>query len=38
MNYAPPGSRTRMDDARRIIDDLGRSPRRPGGAAPSPAV
>ena len=28
MNYAPPGSRTRMDDARRIIDDLARSPRR----------
>ena len=38
MSYAPPGSRTRMDDARHIIDDLGRSPRRPGGAAPSPAV
>ena len=30
MNYAPPGSRTRMDDARHIIDDLSRSPRRPG--------
>ena len=38
MNYAPPGSRTRMDDARRIIDDLDRSPRRPGEAAPSPAA
>jgi hypothetical protein len=37
MNYTPPGSRSRMDDARRIIDDLGRSPRRPGEPEPSPA-
>ena len=38
MNYTPPGAPTRMDEARRIIDDLGRSTRRPGGPEPSRAA
>ena len=38
MNYAPPGSPARMDDARRIIDDLGHGARRPGGPEPSRAA
>jgi hypothetical protein len=36
MNYT--GSRSRMDDARRLIDDLGRGPRRPGEPGPAPAA
>ena len=38
MNYTPPGSSARMDDARRIIGDLGHGTRRPGGPEPSPAA
>ena len=38
MNYTPPGSPARMDDARRIIDDLGHGARRPGGPEPSRAA
>ena len=38
MNYTPPGSPARMDDARRIIGDLGHGTRRPGGPEPSPAA
>jgi len=38
MNYTPPGSPTRMDDARRVIDDLGRGTRRPGRPEPSRAA
>jgi len=38
MNYAPPGSPARMDDACRIIGDLGHGTRRPGGPEPSPAA
>ena len=35
MNYTPPGSPDRMDEARRIIDDLGHGARRDGGLGPS---
>ena len=38
MNYIPPGAPARMDEARRIIDDLGRGTRRPGGPEPSRAA
>ena len=38
MNYTQSGSPARMDDARRIIDDLGRGTRRPGGPEPSLAA
>ena len=39
MNYTPPpGSPARMDDARRIIDDLGHAARHRGGPEPSRAA
>ena len=38
MNYTPPGSPARMDDARRIIDDFGHGARHPGGPEPSRAA
>ena len=38
MNYTPLGSPARMDDAHRIIGDLGHGTRRPGGPEPSPAA
>ena len=38
MNYTPPGAPARMDEARQIIDDLGRGTRRPGGPEPSRAA
>ena len=38
MNYTPPGGPARMDDARRIIDDLGHGARRRGGPEPSRAA
>ena len=38
MNYTPPGSPARMDDARRIIDDLGHGARHRGGPEPSRAA
>jgi hypothetical protein len=38
MNYTPPGTSARMDEARRIVDDLGRGTRRPGGPEPSRAA
>ena len=38
MNYTPPGVPARMDEARQIIDDLGRGTRRPGGPEPSRAA
>ena len=38
MNYTPPGAPTRIDEARHIIDDLGRSTRRTGGPEPSRAA
>ena len=37
-NYTPPGSPARMDDARRIIDDLGHGARHRGGPEPSRAA
>jgi thymidylate synthase len=38
MNDTPPGAPARMDEARRIIDDLGRGTRRPAGPEPSRAA
>ena len=38
MNYTPPGSPARMDDARRIIDDLGHGAQHRGGPEPSRAA
>ena len=38
MNYTPPASPARMDDARRIIGDLGHGGRREGGPGPSRAA
>ena len=38
MNYTPPASPARMDDARRIIGDLGHGARRDGGPGPSRAA
>ena len=38
MNYTPPGSPARMDDARRIIDDLGHGAQQRGGPEPSRAA
>ena len=38
MNYTPPASPARMDDARRIIGDLGHGGRRDGGPGPSRAA
>jgi hypothetical protein len=38
MNYTPPASPARMDDARRIIGDLGHGGRRDGGPEPSRAA
>ena len=38
MNYTPPASPARMDDAERIIGDLGHGARRDGGPGPSRAA